>query len=158
RDDLQAVGLILSYFYSGAESWEQYQQQRDQETTAPVLTSFLTAVASHKPVDYGILREIFYDAYHDLVLHLEIALDIKGPRAMRDSKLPKMDALAGMKTADLFENLSSTLSHIGRLSGTPMSALPSLTWSELLNTVEEMLRIYMVLVARDRPSSEKKTQ
>ncbi|EAW21806.1 uncharacterized protein NFIA_069770 [Aspergillus fischeri NRRL 181] len=69
-----------------------------------------------------------------------------------------MDALAGMKTADLFENLSSTLSHIGRLSGTPMSALPSLTWSELLNTVEEMLRIYMVLVARDRPSSEKKTQ
>ncbi|EAW21805.1 uncharacterized protein NFIA_069760 [Aspergillus fischeri NRRL 181] len=77
RDDLQAVGLILSYFYSGAESWEQYQQQRDQETTAPVLTSFLTAVASHKPVDYGILREIFHDAYHDLVLHLEIALDIK---------------------------------------------------------------------------------
>lgn len=81
-----------------------------------------------------------------------------GPRAMRDSKLPKMGALAMMKTTDLFKNLSSALLHIGQLSGDPTSPLHSQTWPELLNTLEEVLQIYLILTAQDRPSSEKKTQ
>ncbi|THC93585.1 hypothetical protein EYZ11_006938 [Aspergillus tanneri] len=115
RNDLLAVGQILSYFYSSADSWDQYQQQQNQEATAPVLTNFLEAVSSHKNIDYCMLREIFHDAHYDLVLHLEIALDLKGPRVMRDNILPKIGALSAMKNADLFGRLDTTLSHIGQL-------------------------------------------
>jgi hypothetical protein len=38
RNNLQAIGRILTYFYRGAGSWEHYQQQQGQETTAPVPT------------------------------------------------------------------------------------------------------------------------
>jgi serine/threonine protein kinase len=156
RDDLQAISRILSYFYSGADSWEKYQQQQDQETTAPVLTRFSAAVASRETIDYGMLRDIFYDAYHDIVLHLEITMNLIGPRAMRYSKLPKIGSLAGTTTGDLFESLSSALSRIGQLSGNFTLALPFRACPVLLDILEEALQIYMTLIARDRPSAEKK--
>ncbi|KAK9543846.1 hypothetical protein V6Z88_006711 [Aspergillus fumigatus] len=156
RNDLQAISRILSYFYSGAESWEQYQQRQGLETTAPVLTRFSAAVASRETIDYGMLRDIFYDAYHDIVLHLEIVMNLRGPRFMGDSKVPRMGALAGKETTDLFESLDSALSHIGQLSGNFTLALPFRAWSELLDVLEEVLQIYMTLIARDRPSAEKR--
>ncbi|KAA8642581.1 casein kinase family protein [Aspergillus tanneri] len=136
RNDLLAVGQILSYFYSSADSWDQYQQQQNQEATAP----------------------IFHDAHYDLVLHLEIALDLKGPRVMRDNILPKIGALSAMKNADLFGRLDTTLSHIGQLCGDPTSPLPSKAWPELLDTLDDLLFVYTILISRDRRSSEKKLQ
>ncbi|PKX90481.1 casein kinase family protein [Aspergillus novofumigatus IBT 16806] len=102
-NDLQAISCLLLYFYS-------------LETTVPVLMRFSAVVASH----------IFYDAYHGIVLYLEIAMNLRGPQAMGDSKVLRMGALAGKKTIDLFKSLGSALSHIGQLM-----------WLELLDVLEE---------------------
>ncbi|KAL2866176.1 casein kinase family protein [Aspergillus lucknowensis] len=162
QDDLHAVGRILSYFYEQAQSWEQYEHQyeRQQSTGAsmPVLREFLAAISTRGPVDYNLLREIFRNAYHELVTHLGYALDLKGPRALESSILPRISRLSNLETTVLFDDLSSTLSCIGRISGMPGTILPSRSWAGLISKFDKMLRIYMVLLCRDRPSCAKETQ
>ncbi|KAL6230753.1 hypothetical protein BDW75DRAFT_221833 [Aspergillus navahoensis] len=154
RDDLLAVGRILSYFYDQAQSWEHYEHQQCW-SDVPVLHLFSAAVRSRSAVNYELLRGIFRDAYHDLLAYIGFALDLKGPRAMEPSLLPRVDELSKMKTTALFDNLNFALSLIGKRGSMSSTVLPYQTWAGLLTEFDKVLRIYMVLLCRDRASCEK---
>ncbi|KAL4933510.1 kinase-like domain-containing protein [Aspergillus undulatus] len=155
RDDLLAVGHILSYFYNQAQSWEQYGHKGHRSADMPVLHAFTTAIPSRGAVNYDLLRGIFREAYHDLLANVGLALDLKGPRAMGSGMLPRTGELSKVKTTALFDDLNSSLSHIGKSSSTPNTVLPPETWVGLLTEFNKALHIYMVLLCRDRASCEK---
>ncbi|KAF7594869.1 hypothetical protein BBP40_007903 [Aspergillus hancockii] len=159
RDDLYAIGRILGYFYSGSDSWEHYQQKAPRgydSNTAPVFVTFCHAVSSHsaKSINYGFLKEIFHGALHDFAFHLGVALDLRGSRAIGDGLSPKMGALLSMTTTSLFDTLSLKLSEIGKRMKTlaPAPTSSGLEWVRLLKLFEDVLKIYTVLLVRDRPS------
>ncbi|KAL5332202.1 hypothetical protein BJX70DRAFT_393163 [Aspergillus crustosus] len=152
RDDLLAVSHILSYFYNQAQSWEQYRHQRHQSTDIPVLHAFTTVILSCGAVNYALLRVIFREAYHDLLANIGFALDLKGPRAMGPGVLLRIGEFLKVKTTVLFDDLDSSLSHIGKLSSTPNTVLPCETWAGLLTKFDKTLRIYMVISAYHLPN------
>ncbi|KAL4929404.1 kinase-like domain-containing protein [Aspergillus undulatus] len=152
RDDLLAVGHILSYFYDQAQSWEHYEHQQYRSADVPVLHAFSAAVRSRGAVNYKLLRGIFRAAYHDLLANVGFALDLKGPRAMEPGLLPRVGELSKMKTTALFDDLNFALSQIGKTSNT---VLPYQSWGGLLIEFNKVLRIYMILLCRDRASCEK---
>jgi hypothetical protein len=156
RCDLHAIGHILAYFYSGAGSWEGYQRGPGQSSTstAPVFSSFLNEVSICKSIDYGILRKIFRSAYQDLATHLAVALDLKGPRAIRAGFQPNTSTLSTIKTDALFERLSLMLAEAGERARDVNTILSPQTCVQLLEYLEEILGIYIVLLARDCEKEE----
>ncbi|PYI07376.1 casein kinase family protein [Aspergillus sclerotiicarbonarius CBS 121057] len=153
--DLQAVGQILAYFYTGSDSWERFQNERAYEKDiAPVFDMFRDAVSTHKSVDYGALRDIFQGAYQDLAFCLAIGLNLQGPRAIKHGLQPHLGDLSDMRTDVLFNSLSKKLSEAGtKFQNHNLSDQVSV---DLLMSFEKILAIYMVLLVRDRPSSMKK--
>ncbi|RDH30837.1 kinase-like domain-containing protein [Aspergillus welwitschiae] len=153
--DIHAIGLILAYFYSGCDSWVDYQQRGIRENpkdTAPVFSSFLNAISTCKTVDYDSLREIFRGAYLDFATQLAIALDLRGPRAIREGYQSVSGCLITLTTPDLFEKLHSKLIETGNVL-TDEDISPH--WGrQLLLSLEEIMNIYILLISRDRPSCD----
>ncbi|GAA87895.1 casein kinase family protein [Aspergillus luchuensis IFO 4308] len=153
--DIRAIGLILAYFYSGCNSWVDYHQRSIQENlqdTAPVFSSFLNAVSTCKAVDYDSLREIFRGAYLDFATQTAIALELKGPRAVRRGYQQLSGCLITLTTPDLFEKLHSKLIETGNML-TNEDVSPQ--WGrQLLLSLEEIMNIYMILISRDRPACD----
>ncbi|KAL4744515.1 hypothetical protein BDW72DRAFT_208948 [Aspergillus terricola var. indicus] len=147
-DDLSAVCHIVGYLYSGAESWADYQLG----DLPPFLSTFGRMLSRSKPssIDYQSLQDVFLDAHHDLAVNLAIALDLEGPRAVKDGLSPNMGALTMLTTKELFDSLSTALPKAGELIGcrSPSAAI-------VLECFEDIMDIYLVLVIRDRPSSLK---
>ncbi|KAB8256793.1 kinase-like domain-containing protein [Aspergillus pseudonomiae] len=161
--DLYAVGQILAYFYRGRESWEQYQESMkggyDQET-APVIVQYFQEISSCKAKnpDYGHLKQVFHTALQDLAFHLAIALDLKGPRAITKGLPPRIDALPSMTTESLFDALNLKLSQSGRQIGRSTATLRACEWLDLLELFDDILKIYTIILLRDRPLFVKKEQ
>ncbi|KAK6810699.1 hypothetical protein RU639_013496 [Aspergillus parasiticus] len=162
HDDLYAVGQILAYFYRGRESWEQYQEKvggYDQET-APVIVEYFQEVSSCKAKnpDYGNLKQIFHTALQDLAFHLAIALELKGPRAITKGLPPRIDVFPTMTTESLFEALNLKLSRSGRQIERPTAAIQTYEWILLLETFDDIMKIYTIILLRDRPLFVQKEQ
>ncbi|KAI9037214.1 casein kinase family protein [Aspergillus affinis] len=150
-DDLHAIGQILMYFYSGASSWELFQQAKDcEKDTAPAFARFHRAVRSCRKINYNMLRSIFRDAYEDLTFNLAVALDLYGPRAITYGPLSRMGSSSpGANSGCDFQSLNTELSHAGRLlEGTgPLSKSNSV---ELLASLDKITELYSALLHRDR--------
>ncbi|KAL3428783.1 hypothetical protein BDV09DRAFT_203921 [Aspergillus tetrazonus] len=147
-DDLSAVCHIVGYLYSGAESWADYQLG----DLPPFLSTFGRMLSRSKPssIDYQSLQDVFLDAHHDLAVNLAIALDLEGPRAVKDGLSPNMGALTMLTTKELFDSLSIALPKAGELID-----CRSASAAIVLECFEDIMDIYLVLVIRDRPSSLK---
>ncbi|KAL4734134.1 hypothetical protein BDV11DRAFT_175054 [Aspergillus similis] len=145
-DDLSAVCHIVGYLYSGAESWADYQLG----DLPPFLSTFGCMLSRSKPssIDYQSLQDVFLDAHHDLAVNLAVALDLEGPRAVKDGLSPNMGALTMLTTKELFDSLSIALPKAGELID-----CRSASAAIVLECFEDIMDIYLVLVVRDRPSS-----
>ncbi|KAL2802959.1 kinase-like domain-containing protein [Aspergillus granulosus] len=146
-DDLNAVSNILNYLYSGAESWEDYQEGGK---TIPPFDIFRRAISTRSDsINYDSLHRIFQEAYKDLAVNMAIALDLAGPRAIGDGLSPNMGALSMLTTNELFDSLEAALRDAGTI------ATQGLSGETTIRSFEDILDIYLVLLVRDRPSWKK---
>ncbi|KAJ9386299.1 hypothetical protein DTO063F5_3813 [Paecilomyces variotii] len=155
QSDLYAVGQILTYFYDGSYSWEQYQRSSSSnmmKSTAPVFSTYLDSVSACNSVDYDRLRSIFRGAHQDLAVQMEIALGLRGPRAIKVGVRPNTNVLLTMATRDLFNILSLKLARAGERATGATTTLLLQTCTQLLEHLEEILDVYIVLLSRDRLS------
>lgn len=162
HDDLYAVGQILAYFYRGRESWEQYQEKVGgyNQETAPVIVEYFQEVPSCKAKnpDYRNLKQIFHTALQDLAFHLAIALELKGPQAIMKGLQPQIDVFPTMTTKSLFEALNLKLSRSGQQIERPTATIQMHEWLLLLETFDDIMKIYTIILLRDRPLFIKKEQ
>ncbi|KAE8148509.1 kinase-like domain-containing protein [Aspergillus avenaceus] len=161
--DLYAIAQILSYFYRGGDSWEKHQQKPrcgiDKESP-PVLIDFFREISlcKEKSPNYDDLKDIFRAALQDMATQLAIALDLKGPRNITSELLPKIEVFQAMTSGSLFDTLNLKLSQAGQGMEKPIATLPRRNLLGLLELFDDILRIYMVLLLRDRLSCQKVPQ
>ncbi|KAL1885232.1 hypothetical protein Plec18167_001889 [Paecilomyces lecythidis] len=157
QSDIYAVGRILTYFYNGSYSWEQYQRFSTSDmmkNTAPVFSAYLDSVSACDPVDYDRLRSIFREAHQDLAIQMEAALGLRGPRAIQVGVRPNSSVLSTMATRDLFNILILKLARAGGRATGATTTLMLQTCTQLLEHLEEILDVYIVLLSRDRFSPQ----
>ncbi|KAF3394362.1 Casein kinase I isoform gamma-1 [Penicillium rolfsii] len=143
RDDLIALGHILSFFANGTASWEDYRLQKKNDP--PFLTAYMDMISSSRSIDYAVLQDIFVKNYKEFVWHTGIALELKGPRALKQSLTPNLGHLLTCDTGTLRQLLSSRISitrqHVFE------NSLPSHACS-LLDTLDYLFEVYMAVFVR----------
>jgi serine/threonine protein kinase len=144
RDDLIDLGHILSFFTNGAASWEDYRL-RPAKNDPPFLATYMDAINSSRSIDYAVLRDIFVKYYKQFVWHMGIALELKGPRALKRSLTPNLGHLLTCDTATLRQLLSSRVS-IARQQVFENS-LPN-NGCTLLDTLDHLFEVYMAICVR----------
>ena len=111
QDDLIALGHILSYFYCGANSWDEFSM-RPMEGAPPVLKAYMEHVYHSAVFDYDILRSVFRSAFLDFSFHVVAALDLRGPRAPKNALTPNLDGLLTCEIADVVDRWQLNATHL----------------------------------------------
>lgn len=144
RDDLIALGHILSFFINGAASWEDYRL-RPAKNDPPFLTTYMDMIDSSRSINYVVLRDIFVKYYKEFVWHIGIALELKGPRALKQSLTPNLGHLLTCDTVTLRQLLSSRISIMGQQVFE--NSLPSHACT-LLDALDYLFEVYLAIFVR----------
>jgi serine/threonine protein kinase len=144
RDDLVDLGDILSYFTSGAMSWGDYRR-RQAKSEPPFLARYKHMIKSSRSIDYEAIRNIFVSCYKAFVWHTGIALDLKGPRALKQSLTPNLGYLLTCDTATLRQVLSSRISIVRQQVSE--NSLPN-NGCTILDTLDRLFEVYMAIFVR----------
>lgn len=144
RSDLVDLGKILSYFANGAVSWEDYRLP-PAKNGLPFLAAYMDVINSSRSIDYSALREIFVRYYKEFVEHMEIALELKGPRAFKHSLTPNLGHLLTCNTATLRQLLSSRMTIVRQLV---VENYLSNHACSLLDTLDHLFEVYMAIFVR----------
>jgi serine/threonine protein kinase len=144
RDDLIDLGHILSFFTNGAASWEDHRL-RPAKNDPPFLATYIDMINSSQSIDYAALRDIFVKYYKEFVWHMGIALELKGPRALKQSLTPNLGHLLTCDTATLRQLLSSRISNVRQKVFE--DSLPNHDCT-LLDTLDHLFEVYMAIFVR----------
>lgn len=144
RDDLIDLGHILSFFTNGAASWEDHRL-RPAKNDPPFLATYIHMINSSQSIDYAALRDIFVKYYKEFVWHMGIALELKGPRALKQSLTPNLGHLLTCDTASLRQHLSSRISTLRQQVFE--NSLPNHAYT-MLHTLDYLFEVYMAIVVR----------
>lgn len=144
QDDLLDLGDILSYFTNGAASWKDYRH-RPAKDEPPFLATYKHVIKSTRSIDYGVIRDIFANYYKEFVWHTGIALDLKGPRALKRSLTPKLGYLLTCDTATLRQVLSSRTSVMRQ--EVSENSFPNNACT-ILDTLDRLFEVYMAIFVR----------
>lgn len=143
KDDLIALGHILSYFYCGADSWDEFRL-RPMEGAPPVLKTYMENVYHSEIFDYESLRDVFRSAFTDFSFHVGAALDLRGPRAPKNALTPNLDGLLTCEITDVIDRWQLNAGQLIMLSEDLQ--IHSTWWSQF----DELLNVSMALVLRAR--------
>jgi serine/threonine protein kinase len=146
RGDLVALGNILSYFASDAVSWEDYLL-RPVMNGPPFLATYMDVINSSRTIDYAVLRDVFVKYYKEFVWHMGIALELKGPRALKKSLAPNLGHLLTCNTTTLRQLLNSRTSIVRQQVFE--NPLPYHAYT-VLDTLDHLFEVYMAIFVRYR--------